>query len=151
MPLWWRSRCRRPFPHKTEDSRPKKKRLNAPDQEQEFESTPRVSHGHSAGHSDRRSELLISCHTYVPGTHDVYWYVFVVVLKVKKASLAQNTWLPAKKKTGTLLAKNRFESTPRVTHGPQRTRVTHDVEHAQKFDDKMCRPESYTHSYMPNP
>ena len=69
----------------------KKKRLNAPDQEQEFESTPRVSHGHSAGHSDRRSELLISCHTYVPGTHDVYWYVFVVVLKVKKASLAQNT------------------------------------------------------------
>ena len=38
--------------------------------------------------------------------------------------------------------KNKFESTPRVTHGPQRTRVTHGAERAQTFDGKMYCPET---------
>ena len=60
------------------------------------------------------------------------WYVFMVALKVKKASLAQNRALPTIFFILKLPTKNKFESTPRVTHGPLRTRVTDGVEYAQK-------------------
>ena len=63
--------------------------------------------------------------------YDAYWRVFVVALKVKKASLAQNRGFPTKKNFEGFPTKNRFESKPRVTHGPQRTRVTQGAEHAK--------------------
>ena len=64
--------------------------------------------------------------------YDVYCYAFVVAFKVKKASLAQNRALPTKKQLSKVPTKNRVESAPRVTHGPQRTCVRHGAEHAQK-------------------
>ena len=54
------------------------------------------------------------------------WHI-LVVLKLKKASSAQNRGLPTTKKSlNAPDQEQRLENTPRVAHGTQRTRAAHD-------------------------
>ena len=55
------------------------------------------------------------------------WHIFVVALKMKKTSSAQNSRTPDQNKSlNAPDREQRFESTPRVAHGTQRTRAAHD-------------------------
>ena len=115
-----------------------------------------IAHTHHTGPvivTDRLNFWTFVKHSYM---HTNTWYVLCVLVRPRGVTQDQESLSRTNREIPTTMifwkapTKNRVETTQRVTHGPQRTHVTHVAEHAQTFDGEVRRPDIDTHPDMPN-